>query len=508
MAFDAVRWRIAQAVRRSLLATSETHTIRRAYLWLRASHLVQYLWRLIDRDGDADWLATERYAASGGIFAESANVKVKTAAASLVSIESETFYDDLLARIATHEPRDAPVPRRAVLINNGLSAGGAERQIVYTLTGLAKRGWDARFIGEHLLSAPGLAFHLETLRRAGIQATPLPRKRRVGKHIYATITRPVADVLSRLPAATVLEILDMVAALRQACPAVVHLWQDETSTKHAISAFIAGVPRIILSGRNLDPTHFAYHRPHMRGAYRALAKLPSITLSNNSCAGARSYAAWLDLDPSIIRVVHNGVDTKLWPTRSHTERAAWRRTHQITETAPVVVGAFRLAAEKRPLLWLEVAAQLRVLRSDARFVLIGDGPLRDAVKARVLDLSLTDALILLGEVKDVSLPISCADVFLLTSAQEGLPNVLLESQWYGRPCLTTDAGGAREAIHENVTGLIAVNDDANALANALYALLNDDILRTSAITDGPRFIERQFGVDRMIDETLALYDLG
>ena len=64
MAFDAVRWRIAQAVRRSLLATSETHTIRRAYLWLRASHLVQYLWRLIDRDGDADWLATERYAAS------------------------------------------------------------------------------------------------------------------------------------------------------------------------------------------------------------------------------------------------------------------------------------------------------------------------------------------------------------------------------------------------------------------------------------------------------------
>ena len=64
----------------------------------------------------------------------------------------------------------------------------------------------------------------------------------------------------------------------------------------------------MISGRNINPSHFALYQPYMDPAYRVLAQLSNVTIINNSRAGADDYADWIGIPRDRIRVVHNGVD--------------------------------------------------------------------------------------------------------------------------------------------------------------------------------------------------------
>lgn len=496
-----MRTRIALSVRRALLAAGPDSALLATYRSLRSLPLVRLGWRLVDPT--AEDLSVAAYEKKGGTFAPSPQ---PAATGPSPELYQPGYFDHLLQAIKRAPARYEPAPRRVVLVNNGLSAGGAERQIVYTLTGLKQRGWDARFVGEYLHAAHGLDFHLAGLQGAGVAANALAPLKPPLSQMYGSVTREVADALSRLPPTMVFEILAMADHLRTERPEVLHLWQDETSIKHAISGLIAGAPRIILSGRNLNPSHFAYHREYMKAGYQALAGDGRVTLSNNSQAGADSYAEWLGVDPSRIRVVRNGVDTARWRPRSDADRRAWRQAHGLDAQSRVVVGVFRLADEKRPLLWLDAVAQTR--GPNDTFVLIGDGPLRKQVDDHIAARGLQDCVLRLGEVADVASALAAADAFMLASAQEGLPNVLLEAQWYGLPCLTTNAGGAAEAVLDGVTGLVADTDDAKVLGAALTGLLADLDLARTAQEQGPLFVQQSFGLDRMLDETERLYEAG
>lgn len=500
MGLQSLRWRTIQAVQRRLLASGPDGRLQQAYRALRTAPPVRLAWRLL-RGGSSSWLDMATYVAVGGVFANGPGTPDLSP-----SFDDPKFFETLLDRAERSEARYEPSAGRIVLINNGLAAGGAERQIVYTLQGLRDRGADVHFLGEYLGRAPGLDFHLDTVLAAGVEARA-PRLRGGGplKQMYAQVTRDVAACLAQAPADMGLEILAMVEELRALRPAVVHLWQDETSVKHGLSAVIAGVPRIVLSGRNLHPEHFAYHRPYMRSGYRALSQSSRIVLSNNSCAGAGSYADWLGLDRSRIAVVHNGLDVGAWRRRSAGEVAAWRAEQKLVPGEALVLGVFRLSHEKQPLLWLEIAAAARARAPRLRFRLIGDGPMRQAVDERIRERGLAESVIRLGEIRDVGAALAASDVVMLASAQEGLPNVLLEAQWHGRPCLTTDAGGAREAIREGVTGRVLATDDPRRLAEALLQMVSDESLAATARREGPRLIERDFGLARMLNATRGLY---
>lgn len=502
MSLESIRWKVTQAVRRGLLGTKPNGFARRIYDAARKLPLVHGLWRRLDKDGTNNWLDTNNYVRAGGIFASDPPASFE---ALPTDATSEAFFSNLIQRIRTYEPPLQAAQGRIVLINNGLSAGGAERQIKYTLTGLAARKKDIRFLGEYLGIAAGLDFHLASVLKAGVDARAPRILKRPLRQTYAAVSRPVADALCKLPPGMTMEVLAMVDELRAIRPSVVHLWQDETSIKHAISALIAGVPRIVLSGRNLNPTYFSFHQPLMHGAYRALVEADAAVLSNNSHAGAASYGEWLGIDAAKIQVVHNGVDTSHWPAPSPADAAAWRASRKIEATDTLVLGAFRLSPEKRPLLWLQVAAAVIATRPDIKFAIAGDGPMRPQVEAEIERLSLQSHVLLLGEIPQVALPMAAADAMMLLSAQEGLPNVLLEAQWYGLPCLITDAGGAREAISDGVTGVVSYEDTPAALASLLLKMLNDQLLRVSARAEGPSLLQNRFGMKRMLDETWQLY---
>jgi glycosyltransferase involved in cell wall biosynthesis len=113
-----------------------------------------------------------------------------------------------------------------------------------------------------------------------------------------------------------------------------------------------------------------------------------------------------------------------------------------------------------------------------------------------------------GARAEVAAPLSAFDLFLLTSKFEGTPNVVLEAQWLGVPIVATDSGGTREAVEEGVTGWICDSADPGRIAKRVVSLFHDDITMQNAARLGPSFIERRFGMQRMIEETLRVYNLA
>jgi glycosyltransferase involved in cell wall biosynthesis len=94
---------------------------------------------------------------------------------------------------------------------------------------------------------------------------------------------------------------------------------------------------------------------------------------------------------------------------------------------------------------------------------------------------------------------------VLPSAWEALPLSLLEAMSCGLPVIATGVGGTPEAVEDRVTGRIVPCRDTRALADALWAVLSDPMLRDELGAAGLRAYRARFRLDRMIDETESLY---
>ena len=406
---------------------------------------------------------------------------------------------------ATSARRSDFVPGRVVLVCGNLAPGGAERQVGYTARGLAQ---SAEIAGVELICdmltgghPARYDFYLPLLQRAGVPARMIERY----ALSRAMVSEPAALAQRRvsLPEGFLLDVANLYRELVRLRPEVVHAWLDWSNTRAGLAAALAGVPRIVLSGRNLNPTNFALYQPYMDPVYAALCALPNVVFLNNSRAGADSYAEWLGLAPDRIRVIYNGLDMR---SIDNVAARAVRSRLGIPEGAPLVGGIFRFYPEKRPLLWLEVASRVLHSNPDAWFVLFGQGILEREIAKAAQGLGLSHRLVLPGIVDDVLPVMRSLDVFLLTSYGEGVPNVVLEAQWAGTPVIATKAGGVAEALELGISGWIVDPPDADQLARHVSWLLGDPAARARAQAAGPELIRARFGLQRMIDETVQAYD--
>jgi len=427
-------------------------------------------------------------------------------------LAGEALYRELLRR-ALERPEDEkirPVAGRVLLVNAGLAAGGAERQIVNTLIGLRDSGCceSVALLAEYIDHAPQLDFFLHELQERGIEVAQVQHAVTLADDGVSSLPTSIAELAADLPGSILEETLNLVEEFRARRPSIVHAWQDSTSIKAGVAAVIAGVPRVVLGSRNVTPTNFTYHQEYMYPAYRALAGLPSVILLNNSEAGASDYTNWLGLPRERFRVVRNGVDLSYLKRTEPDAIRAYRRQLGIPVEARVVGSVFRFWAEKRPMLWLDCAAAIAGRHPDVHFLVIGEGPLRQDMEAFIHANRLDARFHLPGARAEIATPLSAMNVFLLTSEFEGTPNVVLEAQWLGLPVVVTDAGGSREAIECNESGLLAVDPSAGEIASLVGEFLDDSDKASKARKVGPRFVADRFGIDRMILETLDLYGIG
>ena len=244
----------------------------------------------------------------------------------------------------------------------------------------------------------------------------------------------------------------------------------------------------------------------MHESYRWLVKQPGVIFLNNSKAGARAYEKWLDLPKGHIRVIHNGFDLNTVHKRCTSNcRQKYRKRHHIPPDSPLVGTVIRLTEEKRPLLLADIAAHIRQAVPEAHFLVVGDGMLRAEFEDRVSTWDFSEAVHIVGYEEDALSAIAAMDLFLLTSRAEGLPNVLLEAQAMGVPVVTTDAGGAKEAVEHGYSGWVLEHDDPQHAGMVISQLLRDLKWREKAFHHAQQLVKSRFGIDRMVDEILAVY---
>ncbi|HZT87352.1 MAG TPA: glycosyltransferase [Stellaceae bacterium] len=423
---------------------------------------------------------------------------------------AEISIDDAFRQLLlSAAPRTDFVPGRIVHIGGSLGPGGAERQIVYTTTALVNRPIESVQLLCYYTrptSSDRFDFYLPMLRAAGVPVRNI--RRHVGHRHPNTLPLSLRLLRDVLPPDLVADVADLYWEFLELRPQVVHAWLDGNLDRAGFAAALAGVPRIILAARNLNPTHFPYHRPYMLPAYQALIALPQVTMLNNSIAGRDDFAEWLGIDPAVIPVVYNGVDFGDYRRPDPGSRVRLRRPYGLDPAAFVIGGVFRFSAEKNPLLWIETAAAVARQLPDAQFILFGAGEMQAEMEALGLRLGLEGRLIFGGITDTVLEAIGVMDVFLLTSSFEGVPNVVLEAEWVGTPVVATRAGGTAEAIEDGVTGWIVDEPSVTELSNRLLWLRANTAAFLWAQHRGPVFVREKFGVNRMVNETVDLYGVA
>jgi glycosyltransferase involved in cell wall biosynthesis len=410
-------------------------------------------------------------------------------------------FPDLTPLVAARPPAYTVAGRRILMATQDLGRGGSERQMVAVIEGLVNRGYDVRVISLNRLDDGKPSYEAE-IELLGVPVEYAEDELGMPEPVELT-SEGKAVLRHGLP----VWLGDRMAPIQRAIirhrPEVVHSWLDATGLAAGVAGCSLGVPRTIIHQGSMaivrrgNPASEA-----MRRTYLALSANSSITIVNNSLAGARDNEAWIGLSAETIGLIYNGFLPGSARVPAAEEVAALRRSLGLTETTRVVGTAMRFVKEKDPELWIATAAAISRIAPDVRFVIFGFGSLEGVMRSQIEQHGLQNAIVMAGPTADVGLAYSAMDVVLMTSGIEGLPNVMIEAQAVGRPVVSTDVGGTREALIEGVTGTVVGKRSPKVLARAVVDILDDDTLRRRVQTAGPEFVAARFGLDRMIEDVL------
>ena len=199
-----------------------------------------------------------------------------------------------------------------------------------------------------------------------------------------------------------------------------------------------------------------------------------------------------------IRLIRNGVDLGRFDPAGFTRRSAQRRLGIAPETK-ILLFAGALVERKRPLLLPHVAAELARLRprQDYHFVVAGDGPEEQRLRALLERKGLAKNFSVLGHVSDVTQLLADASLLLILSTEEGIPLVLVESLAMKTPVISCRAGAIEEALPEECGLLVEPGGgEEHRLAEAIHELLSDDGRRVEMGKAGRLLVERDYSLDR------------
>jgi phosphatidylinositol alpha-1,6-mannosyltransferase len=252
--------------------------------------------------------------------------------------------------------------------------------------------------------------------------------------------------------------------------------------------------------------------PIAQGGYDA-ARRQTLGRADRILAGSAFTAALLrDLGapPERIRITHYGTD----PERFRPLDSGRLRRKLGLEGRPVVLTIARLVGRKGVDTVLQALPAVQKAVPEAAYVVAGDGPEAESLRAMTRRLGIERSVHFLGPVPDEDLPelYALGDVFAMPSRStppdvEGFGIVFLEAAACERPVVAARAGGIPDAVSDGTTGLLVPPDDPRALAEALAALLRDPARRAELGRRGRERVLAEFTWERVVDRTLAALEI-
>ncbi|MSO82475.1 MAG: glycosyltransferase family 1 protein [Acidobacteria bacterium] len=174
--------------------------------------------------------------------------------------------------------------------------------------------------------------------------------------------------------------------------------------------------------------------------------------------------------------------------------------------APIVGSVAALVAHKGHHHLIDAAALVVREVPDARFVIVGDGELRESLEKHVRDTHLERHVLLAGFRTDVLEITKGFDLFAVSSVTEGMCVALLDAMAAAKAAVATAVGAIAEVVADGETGFLVPPRDHAAMAEKLVLLLKDPILRTQMGEAGLARARERFTVERMVEDTAAVYE--
>lgn len=352
----------------------------------------------------------------------------------------------------------------------GFDTGGAERVLMQTVQRLDTRFFESLIVS--LRSQGPLSPDAEGL---GVEVIHLDMWRRPGP---LTLWR-----LARL--------------LRRKQVQIVHAYLYDASLAVRLTGRVAGVPVVLTSTRAslgyLSPFAWWVDRLTARWCDRVIAV---------SAATARFVIETEGIPKAKVIVIPNGVDLNRFRPE---DGASARRALGIPPESFVLSCVGRLHEHKGH---RDLFDALAIIRNRVRglvCLIAGDGPARSHLEDRVRFLGLGSICRFLGSIDRIETIYSAADVSVLPSRFEGMPNTVLEAMAMARPVVATAVDGSVELVRPNETGILVPPGDVGALAAALLDLSRDSDRREMMGTRAREVAQRDHGIERTIARLEALY---
>ncbi len=365
------------------------------------------------------------------------------------------------------------LPIHVLHIIDGLKVGGAETLLCNLVQGLPRE----RFRISVAYSTPGPM--IERLTAMQVPLTHLPRLARVDPFLF----------------------WNMYKAIRRDPPDIVHTHLFKSDFHGRPAARLAGVPVVVSALQNCDdwaknPFYGRLYGQTIRFADMLIAASEETRQFEIRYTGA---------PPDKVITINNAVPVERFVGNEELGKAL-RAELNIEPHSPLVGIVARLMPQKDHATFLKSAALIKQAIPEARFLIVGEGPLRSELVEQVNSLGLNNAVIFAGLRKDIPAVMAAIDLLMFSSRWEGLPVALLEGMASAKPAVATAVDGIPGVIIEGTTGLLAPRGDAEGLAHAASKILRDPALAAAMGKAGRERVEAHYSNSAAIRRTAELYE--
>jgi glycosyltransferase involved in cell wall biosynthesis len=370
---------------------------------------------------------------------------------------------------------------RVLLVITRLELGGAQRVVLHTAANLDRRRYAVA-----LAWGPGDILDGEARQIEDLELFPVE-----------TLVRPVA------PVADIRAFSSLRAAIRSFAPDVVHTHSSKAGILGRLAARMEAVPSVVhtVHGFGFTPLQKAPLRVAFKTAERVLARYTDHFVTVSESDRRRGVEMGL-FAAERVTVIRAGIDLEKF--RIAAGGAATRQKLGVPEDVPLVTQIGNFKPQKAPLDFVRMSAAVHARCAEAFFVMVGDGPLREAAEELARSLGVSDRVVFCGWWDDVPGLLAATTVSVLTSRHEGLPCSVVESLAAGVPVVATAVDGTVEVVRSGGNGFLAPAGDVAALAESVCTLLEDAEMYASCAEAASRGLE-DFDRDLMVRQQEELY---
>lgn len=381
--------------------------------------------------------------------------------------------------------------KKVNVVIGSLDVGGAERHLVGVLPKLVASGWVVEVL---------------TLTRKGILAPQVENQGIVVTNLLSSCYSKFFEKLPRFIGRCLrifLTIIILAKRLRQEKDTIVHFFLPESYVLGMFAALFSQFsgPKI-MSRRSLN----LYQRKRLGMAWieSKLHQKVTAVLGNSMAVLNELEKEGVPLEH--LRLIYNGVELDSFSLVK--PRSLVRKELGISSEALVMIIVANLIYYKGHADLFEALASMhKQLPKEWALICVGrDDGIGHSLKDKAEQSGVSQNIFWLDSRSDIPDLLSCADIGILCSHQEGFSNAVLEGMAAGLPMVVTDVGGNKEAVIDGVTGYVVPPKNPNALATAVLALVNEPDQLKAFGEKGKKRVQEHFSLKMCVKSYLDLYE--